>query len=99
MASYGMNDVKNGMKIIVDGYPCTIVDTGVRKPLDLQIQVPVESMVEPEQTDAPSLDPLAGGEATRTCIPPASDERTALVDRGRDRERHLRRPTDAGAPA
>src|SRR6476646_9161476 len=40
----------------------TIVDTGVRKPLDLQIQVPVESMVEPEQTEAPSLDPLAGGE-------------------------------------
>src|SRR6476661_3106141 len=42
---------------------CTVVDTGVRKPLDLQIQVPVESMVEPEQTEAPSLDPLAGGEA------------------------------------
>ncbi len=28
---------------------CTIVDAGVRKPLDLQIHVPVESMVEPEQ--------------------------------------------------
>ena len=27
MASYGMNDVKNGQKIIVDGYPCTIIDT------------------------------------------------------------------------
>ena len=26
---------------------CTIVDTGVRKPLDLKIHVPVESMVEP----------------------------------------------------
>ena len=49
----------------------TIVDTGVRKPLDLQIQVPVESMVEPEQTDAPALDPLAGGEATRKSIWPA----------------------------
>src|SRR4051812_19962650 len=49
----------------------TIVDTGVRKPLDLQIQVPVESMVEPEQTEAPSLDPLAGGEATRKSIWPA----------------------------
>src|SRR5436305_4137215 len=44
---------------------CTVVDTGVRKPLDLQIHVPVESMVEPEQTEAPSLDPLQGGEATR----------------------------------
>ena len=32
MASYGMNDVKNGMKIIVDGYPCTIVDTEYVKP-------------------------------------------------------------------
>src|SRR4051812_22771915 len=50
---------------------CTVVDTGVRKPLDLQIQVPVESMVEPEQSDAPSLDPLAGGEATRKSIWPA----------------------------
>jgi elongation factor P len=32
MASYGMNDVKNGMKIIVDGHPCTIVDTEYIKP-------------------------------------------------------------------
>src|SRR5207253_6619136 len=34
---------------------CTVVDTGVRKPMDLKIHVPVESMVEPEQTEAPSL--------------------------------------------
>ena len=32
MASYGMNDVKNGMKIIVDNHPCTIVDTEYVKP-------------------------------------------------------------------
>ena len=32
MASYGMNDVKNGMKILVDGYPCSIVDTDYIKP-------------------------------------------------------------------
>ena len=32
MASYGMNDVKNGMKIIVDGQPCAIVDTEYVKP-------------------------------------------------------------------
>ena len=32
MASYGMNDVKNGMKILVDGYPCVIVDTDFIKP-------------------------------------------------------------------
>ena len=32
---------------------CTIVDAGVRKPLDLHIHVPVESMVEPEQRRRP----------------------------------------------
>src|ERR1700744_3862041 len=50
---------------------CRVVDTGVRKELDLEIQVPVESMVEPEATAAPDLDPLAGGEATRRSIWPA----------------------------
>jgi ATP-dependent helicase Lhr and Lhr-like helicase len=51
---------------------CRIVDTGVRKPLDLKIHVPVESMVEPDATPAPDLDPLAGGtEATRRSIWPA----------------------------
>src|SRR5687768_7062193 len=49
---------------------CTLVDTGVRKPLDLKIHVPVESMVEPEQSDL-ELDPFAGGEATRKSIWPA----------------------------
>jgi len=56
---------------------CTIVDAGVRKPLDLQIHVPVESMVEPEQHVAAEaidpLDPLTGtsNEATRRSIWPA----------------------------
>ncbi|HUO70162.1 MAG TPA: DEAD/DEAH box helicase [Solirubrobacteraceae bacterium] len=51
---------------------CRIVDTGVRKRLDLKIHVPVESMVEPDATAAPDLDPLAGGtEATRRSIWPA----------------------------
>jgi ATP-dependent helicase Lhr and Lhr-like helicase len=50
---------------------CRIVDTGVRKELDLQIHVPVESMVEPDATPAPDVDPLAGGEATRRSIWPA----------------------------
>jgi ATP-dependent helicase Lhr and Lhr-like helicase len=53
---------------------CRIVDAGVRKPLDLKIQVPVESMVEPEQSAA-ALDPLeptpGGSEATRKSIWPA----------------------------
>ena len=48
----------------------TVVDTGVRKPLDLKIHVPVESMVEPEQMDL-ELDPFAGQEATRKSIWPA----------------------------
>src|SRR3954449_8936646 len=53
--------------------PCRIVDAGVRKPLDVKIQVPVETMVEPEQSTAglDPLDPLAGGEATRRSIWPA----------------------------
>src|SRR5215203_4316491 len=49
---------------------CTVVDTGTRKPLDLKIHVPVESMVEPEQKEV-DLDPFAGGEATRKSIWPA----------------------------
>ncbi|HEV2787678.1 MAG TPA: DEAD/DEAH box helicase, partial [Solirubrobacteraceae bacterium] len=56
---------------------CTIVDTGVRKPLDLQIHVPVESMTEPDQHVGGDLvdplDPLTGtsNEATRQSIWPA----------------------------
>jgi ATP-dependent helicase Lhr and Lhr-like helicase len=54
---------------------CRVVDTGVRKELDLQIHVPVESMVEPDATPGVGgvdLDPLAGGsEATRRSIWPA----------------------------
>jgi ATP-dependent helicase Lhr and Lhr-like helicase len=51
----------------------TIVDAGRQKPLDVRIHVPVESMVEPEQS-APAgdpLDPMTGGEATRKSIWPA----------------------------
>ena len=49
-----------------------IVDAGVGKPLDLKIHVPVESMVEPDQSiSTDPLDPLAGGEATRRSIWPA----------------------------
>jgi ATP-dependent Lhr-like helicase len=60
-----------------------IVDTGVRKPLDVKIHVPVESMAEPDQRAADATaDPLGappgeqlahltGGEATRRSIWPA----------------------------
>jgi ATP-dependent Lhr-like helicase len=52
---------------------CRIVDTGIRKPLDLQIHVPVESMAEPGVggVQIPPLDPLAGGESTQRSIWPA----------------------------
>ncbi|HKG17538.1 MAG TPA: DEAD/DEAH box helicase, partial [Solirubrobacteraceae bacterium] len=47
---------------------CTIVDAGITKPLDLRIEVPVESMVEPDQ--GPELEEVAG-DATRRSIWPA----------------------------
>src|SRR5579875_3588048 len=60
---------------------CRIVDTGVKKELDLKIHVPVESMTEPDDTAAPSLDPLEGGEATRRSIWPAIyPELLALIE-------------------
>ena len=37
---------------------CTIVDAGIRKPLDLEIVVPVESMVDPGGRPAAGADPL-----------------------------------------
>jgi ATP-dependent helicase Lhr and Lhr-like helicase len=52
-----------------------IIDAGVQKQLDLRIEVPVESMSEPdalpggEQRDP--LEPVAGGESTRGSIWPA----------------------------
>jgi ATP-dependent Lhr-like helicase len=48
-----------------------IVDAGIRKPLDLKIHVPVESMVEPEQTPAPDLGIAERGDVTRKSIWPA----------------------------
>src|SRR4051794_6835596 len=52
------------------GRDCTIVDAGIRKPLDVRIEVPVEDMREP---DAPQsdLEPVADGSATRRSIWPA----------------------------
>ncbi len=49
-----------------------ILDAGVRKRLDLRIEVPVESMAEPSAPAARDpLEPLAGGESTRGSIWPA----------------------------
>jgi ATP-dependent Lhr-like helicase len=63
-----------GRFMVGPGRRCRVVDTGVRKELDLKIHVPVESMVEPDDGaggDRVSLDPLEGGEATRRSIWPA----------------------------
>jgi len=58
----------------------TIIDAGSRKPLDLRIEVPVESMAEPGASLGPPsdgapahdpLEPLPGGESTRNSIWPA----------------------------
>lgn len=32
MASYGFNDLKNGLKVMIDGAPCTIIDCDFVKP-------------------------------------------------------------------
>jgi ATP-dependent Lhr-like helicase len=50
----------------------TIVDAGVKKQLDLRIEVPVESMAEPDgPPGADPLEPVTGGESTRGSIWPA----------------------------
>jgi ATP-dependent helicase Lhr and Lhr-like helicase len=47
-----------GRFLVGAGRTCRIVDAGVRKPLDLKIQVPVDSMAEPDAPDfgAPGVD-------------------------------------------
>ena len=44
------------------GRDCTVIDAGMRKPLDLKIHVPVESMREPDAHDV--IDPAYGGQGT-----------------------------------
>jgi ATP-dependent Lhr-like helicase len=67
------NPLEEVAKFLVGpGRTCRIVDAGMRKPLDLQIQVPVESMTSPGDTPGAELDPLAGGaEPTLNSIWPA----------------------------
>ncbi|HEY1594077.1 MAG TPA: DEAD/DEAH box helicase, partial [Thermoleophilaceae bacterium] len=60
-----------GRFLVGSGRECTVVDTGLRKALDLKIHVPVEDMREPD-ADALELDPVgAGDSATRRSIWPA----------------------------
>ncbi len=82
-----------------------VLDAGMRKPLDLKIHVPVESMVEPEQTggDLAALDHVQGSEATRRSIWPAiypellAAGRAAHVD-DRLRQQPPRRRAPRAAP-
>jgi ATP-dependent helicase Lhr and Lhr-like helicase len=51
-----------GRFLVGSGRECRVVDTGVRKPLDLKIQVPVDDMREPGAHDV--TDPAVGGQGT-----------------------------------
>ena len=51
-----------GRFLVGTGRDCKVVDTGVRKPLDLEIRVPVEDMREPDHHDV--TDPAVGGMGT-----------------------------------
>src|SRR4051812_38836046 len=51
-----------GRFLVGTGRDCTVIDTGVRKQLDIQIQVPVEDMREPDAHDV--TDPAVGGMGT-----------------------------------
>ncbi|MGI8804773.1 MAG: Lhr family helicase, partial [Thermoleophilaceae bacterium] len=51
-----------GRFLVGAGRDCTIVDAGIRKPLDLRIHVPVEDMREPDAHDV--TDPALGGMGT-----------------------------------
>jgi ATP-dependent helicase Lhr and Lhr-like helicase len=51
-----------GRYLVGPARECTIVDTGLRKPLDLEIRVPVEDMREPGPHDV--VDPAVGGMGT-----------------------------------
>jgi len=51
-----------GRFLVGAGRECRLVDTGVRKPLDLKIHVPVDDMREPGAHDV--TDPAVGGQGT-----------------------------------
>ncbi|MEA2445374.1 MAG: ATP-dependent helicase Lhr and Lhr-like helicase, partial [Thermoleophilales bacterium] len=51
-----------GRFLVGSGRECTVVDTGLRKPLDIQIRVPVDDMREPGAHDV--TDAAVGGQGT-----------------------------------
>jgi ATP-dependent Lhr-like helicase len=60
-----------GRFLVGPGRKVKILDAGARKPLDLRIHVPVESMTELDAVPADPLEPTAGGESLRGSIWPA----------------------------
>src|SRR3954449_11122426 len=58
-----------GRFLVGAGRDCKVVDAGIRKPLDVKIQVPVEDMNEPDATA--DLADVADGASTRRSIWPA----------------------------
>ena len=77
-----------GRFLVGGGRECRLVDTGVRKPLDLKIQVPVDDMREPGAHDV--TDPAVGGQGTAAG---GGD----LVGRGREALPQLDPPAGVGS--
>ena len=70
-----------GRFLVGTGRDCKVVDTGVRKPLDLEIRVPVEDMREPDPdvTDpAVAAGHAAGGGTSRTAGRPSGATRRSI---------------------
>ena len=59
---------------------CRTIDTGVRKPLDLRIHVPVESMVEPDAGPAGRADRASVLEPPSTLDPPGTLDPLSTLD-------------------
>src|SRR3954463_4332172 len=78
---------------------CTVIDTGMRKPLDLEIRVPVEDMSEPDSDI--QLDSLNDGTSTtrRSIWPAIYPELLDLVKSHKSTIVFVNHPPPAGAAA
>ena len=81
-----------GRFLVGAGRECTVIDAGIRKPLDLKIHVPVESMREPDAHDV--TDPAVGRHGhCRRAAATWSARALAAARRPRRRARSGRRST------
>ena len=95
-----------GRFLVGGGRECTIVDAGMRKPLDLKIQVPVESMTEPDARPGRGT-PGAQGQRSHLALDLAGDLSRAaragatapLHDRVREQPPRRRAPGGAAQRA